>query len=327
MRKTRFLWDAFFCADFFFRERRFRPREERSDKAAFLNLQKSLCSGPRHWTRRHGIFLTFLLFLLPSIILGQISEEEILALLEKHELATARERVNQAYRQHPNSAVAAYFHAMLEDEGEAANKLFHEVSTRFPNTSYAERALYRLGQYHFAAGTYSRARQYFTSLLEQYPQSSLAPQTSYYAAKALFIIGNASPAREELSRCVEKYPGTWMAKFAAEDLSGKLPNPSPPAVESKEKSKAAEPPPSAAKKPKGIYSVQIGSFDKRDKAVSQQAVFSKAGYPTEIQEERKGRKMIYKVLVGDFAERNQARNFADEIQKKFKVKCHVLKRD
>jgi len=266
------------------------------------------------------IFLLATPALFPRGVFSQISEEEILKLLERNELATARQRIGQAYRQYPNSAVAAYFYALLEDDAATANKYFQDVAARFRGTVYAERALFRLGQFHFAEGTYNRARQYFTTLIEQYPKSNLASQAGYYAAKSLFIIGTLPQAREELSRCVEKYPGTWMAKFAAEDLA-KLQQ---PLAERKEKT--SQPPPSAPKKPKGVYTVDIGSFNSREKAVSQQAVFSKAGYPTEIKEEPQGRKMLYKVLIGDFADRNQARKFADEIQRKFKVKCHVLKR-
>lgn len=258
--------------------------------------------------------------LLALAAFGQISEDEILSLLERQELATARVRINQAYRQYPNSAVAAYFHAMLEDDGETANKFFQEVAARFRGTIYAERALFRLGQYHFAEGTYNRARQYFTSLLEQYPRSRLASEASYYAAKSLLIIGTLPQAREELSRCLEKYPGTWIAKFAAEDLE-KLQT---PVREGKDK-KLTEAAP-APQKIQGLYTVEVGSFDNRQKAISQQAIFSKAGYPTAIKEEPKGRKTIYKVLVGDFADRDRARNFSDEMQRKFKVKCHVLKR-
>lgn len=271
---------------------------------------------------QRNVFVVIVIgLLLPLAAFGQISEEEILTLLERNELVAARERINQAYRQHPNSAVAAYFHAMLEDDGEAANKLFQDVATRFRGTVYAERALFRLGQYHFAEGTYNRARQYFISLIEQYPRSRLASESNYYAAKSLLIIGTLAQASEELSRCVEKYPGTWIAKFAAADL-GKLQTPSP---ESKEKKTPDLP--SAAKKLQGIYTVEIGSFADRQKAINQQSTFSKAGYPTEIKNESKGRKTRYKILVGDFSDRNQARQFADDIQRKFKVKCHVLKRE
>lgn len=268
--------------------------------------------------QRVRIIVTTANCLLAFAAVGQISEDEIVALLERQELAAARTRINQAYRQYPNSAVAAYFHAMLEENGETANKLFQDVVTRFRGTVYAERALFRLGQYHFAEGTYNRARQYFINLLEQYPRSRLASEATYYAAKSLLIIGTLAQAQEELSQCVEKYPGTWIAKFAADDLE-KL---QAPATRGKEKKPAAPAP-----KPQGLFTVEVGTFDNRQKATTHQAAFSKAGYPTAIKEESKGRKTIYKVLAGDFADRNLARNFADEMQRKFRVKCQVVKKE
>jgi tetratricopeptide (TPR) repeat protein len=267
--------------------------------------------------QRIRFVLVFAGLVLPIAAFSQISEEEILALLERQELTIARERVDRAYQQNPNSAMAAYFHALLEDDGATANQYFQDVAARFRGTVYAERALFRLAQYHFAQGTYNRARQYFTDLVTQYPNSSLASQASYYAAKSLVIIGNVSQARQELAVCAKNYPGTWVAKFAVEDLA-KLQHSN---TERNEKTAA-----SASKKPRGFYAVEIGPFNSREKAQSQLVVFSKAGYPTEMKEERKGKKVTYKIFAGAFADRNQARKFASETRRKYKVNCHEVKK-
>jgi tetratricopeptide (TPR) repeat protein len=260
-------------------------------------------------------FISFILAVfLPLAAFGQISEEEILALLEQNDLSTARKRVSQVYRQHQGSATAAYFHALLQEDAGNAAKLFEEIASRFRGTPYAERALFRLGQFHFANGTYTRARQYFLNLAGQYPSSRLVPQAQYYAAKSLVIIGKLGEAYAELSRCTENYPGTWVAIFAAEDLAN-LRTPS--------NHKANKP----TTKPAAPYTVQIGSFAQRENAVNQQRFFSQAGYRVEIYEKKEGRKVFYQVRVGEFSDRNQAREFADEMQRKFKLRCHVVKRN
>jgi tetratricopeptide (TPR) repeat protein len=260
------------------------------------------------------VILAIALWLLPLAALSQVREEEMLALLEKNDLASAREKVSQVYRKYPSSATAVYFHALLEENADVAIKLFQEILTRFQNTVYAERALFRLGQYHFARGTYHGARQYFLTLLEQYPASNLAPQAAYYAAKSLLIIGNSPQIREELSRCAEKYPGTWMANFAADDLA-KLKSPA--------NHQASDP----KKPPPAPYTVQIGAFANRENAVNQQRTFSQAGYTALIKEKKEGRRIYYQVFVGEFTDRNQARAFADEIQRKYKLRCNVVKRE
>ncbi|MGH7450344.1 MAG: SPOR domain-containing protein, partial [bacterium] len=263
---------------------------------------------------RIRFILTIALWLLPLAASSQIKEEDMLALLEKNDLVTARDKVYQVYRKYPSSATAAYFHALLQENADTAIKLFQEISTRFQNTVYAERALFRLGQYHFADGTYQRARQYFLNLLEQYPASNLAPQAAYYAAKSLLIIGNSPQIRDELSRCAEKYPGTWMANFAADDLA-RLKTPA--------NHHASDP----KKQPVAPYAVQIGAYTSRENAASHQRSFSKAGYSALIKEKNEGRRVYYQVLVGEFTDRNKARAFADEIQRKYKLRCNVVKRE
>jgi tetratricopeptide (TPR) repeat protein len=263
---------------------------------------------------RIRVILAMAFWLLPLGVLSQISEEDMLALLEKNDLAAARDKVTQVYRKYPSSATAAYFHALLQENADTAIKLFQEISARFQNTVYAERALFRIGQYHFANGTYQRARQYFLNLLEQYPSSSLAPQAAYYAAKSLLIIGNSPQIRDELSRCAKKYPGTWMANFAADDLA-------------KLKTPANHQASDSKKKPAAPYAVQIGAYANRENAASQQRSFSQAGYAALIKEKKEGRRIYYQVLVGEFPDRNQARAFADEIQRKYKLRCNVVKRE
>jgi outer membrane protein assembly factor BamD (BamD/ComL family) len=264
---------------------------------------------------RMRFVLALALWLLPLAASSQIKEEDMLALLEKNDLASAREKVSQVYQKYPSSATAAYFHALFQENADTAIKLFQEISARFQNTVYAERALFRLGQYHFADGTYQRARQYFLNLLEQYPASNLAPQAAYYAAKSLLIIGNSPQIRDELSRCAEKYPGTWMANFAADDLAR---------LKSPANHHASDP---KKQPPVAPYAVQIGAYSSRENAASQQRSFSKAGYSALIKEKNEGRRIYYQVLVGEFTDRNQARAFADEIQRKYKLRCNVVKRE
>ncbi len=264
--------------------------------------------------KRIRLIFLIALWLLPLAAASQVSEEDMLTLLEKNDLVAARDKVNQVYRKYPSSATAVYFNALLQENADNAVKMFQEISTRFQNTVYAERALFRLGQYHFADGTYHRARQYFLTLLEQYPASNLAPQATYYAAKSLLIIGNSPQIREELSRCADKYPGTWMANFAADDLA-KLKAPANHQASNSKKSPAAP------------YTVQIGAYANRENAVSQQRSFSQAGYTALIKEKKEGRRVYYQVLVGEFSNRNQARTFADEVQRKYKLRCNVVKRE
>src|SRR5262245_45397556 len=125
-----------------------------------------------HRSFSHLLAICAAFFSSPEIASSQLSESEILSLLAEHQLVVAQERVKTAYQKNPNSPVAAYYRGLFEENAEAASSAFQDVSKRFKNSEYAERALYRLGQYHFARGSYMRARQFFQELAGNYPGST-----------------------------------------------------------------------------------------------------------------------------------------------------------
>jgi len=268
------------------------------------------------------------LFWLPQIASSQISDAEILSLLSQNQFAVAQERVLAAYQKDPNSPIAVYYRAVLEDNAEAATSSFQDVARRFKGSEYAERALYRLGQYHFARGSYLRGRQFFQELLASYPRSPQAGAAAYFAAKALMVSGQ--PAGEELQDITQKYPGTWMAEFAQEDLS-KLSVVTPAATEiargvpaKKPEEKPQQP---GARQDNPRYAVQVGAFSDKQRAQELERRFKGSSYKTELHERKEATRKYYLVWVGSFSQREEAWDCANELRKKYSVKPHVVRRD
>ena len=272
------------------------------------------------------------LFLWPEISRSQISEPEILSLVAENQIAVAQERVRTAYQKNPNSALAAYYRALFEENADAATSSFQDVAKRFRSSEYAERALYRLGQYHFARGSYMRARQFFQELAANYPQSSWAAPGRYFAGKAAMISGETALAREELQVVAQNSAGTWMGDFAREDLA-RLP--ATAAVETAPAHKAAdkkseEQPKAEAKDTRGEnlpYALQAGAFSDKGKAQILEKQLKGSGYKTEVRERKEGARKYYLVWVGTFSRREEAWQGADELKKKYGVKSHVVRRD
>lgn len=254
------------------------------------------------------------MMLLPAVAPAQISEAEILSLLAANDLSAARARVREAQRQSPNSALVAYYSAFLDENAETALPKFQELVKKFGSSEYAVRAQYRVGQYYFARGSYHRAREAYLALAQAHPGSPLAAAAEYHAAKSLAILGENAPAYEELTAFVEKYPGAPLTAFAREDLES-LPKISSVKTERKTKS------------PQISYTVQTGAFTQKSNAVSQQKIFNKAGFKTEINEKRDGNKKYYVVWVGKFSSREEARAFADRLNRQHKVKGSVVQRE
>jgi len=251
---------------------------------------------------------------LPAVLCAQTPDDKIIELLKTNDIVVARERARQAFRNHPNSALAAYTHAVLEEEAVVAAALFEDIISRHPNSIYAQRSLYRLAQYNFSRGSYVRAREYFLKLVQDYPSSPQVPQAAYYAAKSLMIYEGLPAARDELAEVIRNYSGTWAADFAQEDLGNELIRPRPRSAVS------------AARK-EVSYAVQVGAFLHKENAESRKRVFSDTDYKVEVREIRDGAKRYYVVWLGEFADRFAARKFGDEIQRQYKIRGHVVRRN
>lgn len=253
--------------------------------------------------------------LLPAHLRSQITEDEIKAMLAANALSAARAKVAEASRQDPASAVAAYYHALLEENGETALTRFQEVVRKFSSSPYAGRARYQIGQYYFARGSYRRAREAYLELVRWSPASELAAPAAYHAAKALAILGENATARQELTAFVQQYPQDKLAALARQDLD-ELP-PAPPPAAARKATPAA----------KLSFTVQTGAFVQKSNAVAQQKRFRQAGHKAMVSEKRDGNTKYYVVWVGEFSTREQAREFAERLNRKHKVKGSVVQKE
>jgi tetratricopeptide (TPR) repeat protein len=271
------------------------------------------------------------LFSSPEIASSQIAEAEILSLLAENQIAVAQVRVKTAYQKDPNSPIAAYYRALFEENAEAAISSFQDVSKRFKSSEYAERALYRLGQYHFARGSYMRARQFFQELAANNPHSAFAAPAQYFAAKALLISGQPEQAQQELQAVVQAHSGTWMGDFAREDLD-RMPDAIPAkagvaTAESGRKPEEENKPAPAQKNEELRYAVQVGAFTEKQKARDLERRFKGSGYKSEVHQRKEGARNYFLVWVGSFPHRDEARKCADELRKRYNAKSHVVRRD
>ncbi len=212
----------------------------------------------------------------PPAAFSQITEEEVLALIANNDLVLARERVQEARRSSPNSAFAAYYSAVLEEDADAAASAFLDFVKRFEDSAYIERALYRLGQYYFARGNFNRSRQYYAELANKHADSPLASSAQYQAAKALLLSGDLYGAKLELDNVARQFPDSWMAKFAQEDLQQEalksLPaNPAPPSRLEKKSAPNKTPTPNpSAKEERSAAQQASATSHKEEKKAAQQ---------------------------------------------------------
>ncbi len=270
----------------------------------------ALFRGRVYWLKQSLIFLLIVLFTAPAMLQAQITDEEIIKLLAQYDLPTVRAKVAGIYRQRPSSAPAAYWRASMTEDGEEAAELFDEILLRFRNSDFADRAIYRLAQYHFARGNYNTAQKYFFDLKQRYPKSPLYPAARYFAAKSWLAAGQADSAFVELNACVQSFPASWVAQLAKEDLDGLAP-------EELQKLQAAQP----------RYTVQIGAYSKRNNALKQADKLRDLNYQAEVVERPQEKESMHLVWVGNFASREEADRVADDLKKKIRESIQIVIRE
>jgi TolA-binding protein len=259
--------------------------------------------------------LTFLFMVVIEMLViarcgnAQISEEQILKMLEQYDLQTARQKIEDIYRQRPSSAPAAYWRALITEDAAEAAELFDEVVLRFRNSEYADRATYRIAQFHFARGQYHSAQKYFSDVARRFPQSSLRGPARYFAAKSWLAAGEIDSAYADLLACADAGPETWFGKLAKEDLDGL-------SAGDLQKTLAA-----ATK-----FTVQVGAYSKRDNAVKQAERLKGLNYAAEIYEKRQKEK-LHLVWVGNFSTREEAARLSDELRRKLGGLVQVVIRE
>lgn len=118
---------------------------------------------------RH-LLIIVLLFCLP--LLAQ--ERDIvpaLKLIERGDIQAANSILQSYKTDFPDDPSVMFLDGVLTKDGNAAVKIYATVAQRFPNSKYADAALYRIFSYYYSIGYYERARGYMNKLKNDYPNS------------------------------------------------------------------------------------------------------------------------------------------------------------
>lgn len=243
---------------------------------------------------------------LPFVIILVITPQEIersLKLLEEGRYEEIRSILPSLLKRYPHEPALLYLEGIMQKDGQKALKLFEYLLKKYPHCEYADDALFRIGQYHFAKGYYISAERSFELLSDQYPQSPLLGEAMYLSALCSLSIGDEPSAKSKLRDLVNRFPDSKYATLALEDLG---------------LSKA----PSEGKR----YTLQVGAFINYINAIEQKRLFQNQGYDTEIQIKVKRGKVFYLVWVGQFDTIEKAERIGKWIKEKFRVEYKVVER-
>ncbi len=116
------------------------------------------------------LLLSFIM--MPAFIIAQ--EVDIIPYLKQIEQGKSEEvktKLTELKKDYPNSANLMFLEGVLTENAQDAVAIYQEIVDKFPKSSFADAALYRIYSYYFALGLYNTADKYFTKLKKDYPDS------------------------------------------------------------------------------------------------------------------------------------------------------------
>ncbi|MGE3178672.1 MAG: transglycosylase SLT domain-containing protein [Vicinamibacterales bacterium] len=142
-----------------------------------------------------------------------------------------------------------------QDEDEAADTVFRELIERFPRSSLAERAIWKVGWRSFLAGRYDETAELFERAAVDFPRSDYRPAWLFWSGRAHERRERPTFAQARYTLAAADYLNTYYGRLAVQRLGGRVPA---PRVIADAPTPAAPPPPN---EPFVRALLEIGRYD------------------------------------------------------------------
>ncbi len=209
-------------------------------------------------------------------------------------------------KQHPGSASVTYLDALLAEDGVDAVHKYLDLSKKYPESEYADDALFRVYAYYYAGGSYFAAKEYLKRLKRKYP-----------ASPYIKLAESSIPEKDEPGAVpdIEKISETAEQK----DIS-KQNNISENENITEQKNNS---------KQKNInnnfkFTIQAGAFSNPDNASKLHKDFLMSGYFSEVKEKTVAGAPFKVVYVGKFKTEKEASEELKIINEKYRLTGRVI---
>ncbi len=224
-----------------------------------------------------------------------------------------REQLPSLISKYPNNPGVLYLQALLTREGADAVRTYQSIVDNFPQSEWADDALYKVYQFYYALGLYRTAELKLAQLKSSYPASPYggeAADDTRMDHSRVPVVPSASP---------QPSPVPPVGTEATAD-------PAPQTTAT-----PAETAPSSPEIPSDTaipvrFSLQVGAFTLYANAETQKARFESLGYATELVSKVRNTRALFIVLVGDYATYDEAKTAAAGVKTKLNIDTMVISR-
>lgn len=215
----------------------------------------------------------------PVLIKAQdVNIVQYLKQIEKGEVQEVKDRLAELKKSFPESSNVMFLDGVLTENGQEAIEIYNNILDRYPKSTYADAALYRIYTYYYALGLYDSADKHLIRLKKDYPESPYIKM-----AELNLVVGEESETKPQNETIENTTTDNANYKFT----------------------------------------VQAGAFTNSANAASLKKEFENAGMNAFIKEKNVGGTIFNVVYVGKFINRNEAENYLQIINSRFKLSGRV----
>ena len=137
------------------------------------------------------IKIIFTILLISSLVFAQkINIVPQLKKIEAGKLQEVKADLENFKEKNAADANVIFLEAVITEDGEQSQKFYELIYNNFPNTQFADAALFRGFSYYYALGLYKRAEELKERLIKEYPKSPYLKNTdrSFPDADEMIIV-------------------------------------------------------------------------------------------------------------------------------------------
>lgn len=252
-----------------------------------------------------ALLLTLVFLCGPPFQLAQVvgpDLENYHSRIEKGEADAIRSELPALLSKYPNNPGVLYLQGVLTTDGTEAVRVYQSIVDNFPNSEWADDALYKVYQFYYAIGLYRTAEIKHNQLKTDYPKSK-------------FVTGVAQTNTKNLQDEQEPPdPSTGVSEAVTPLSTTKT-----PIANDRASTRAQE-------IVRGQYALQVGAYSQQVNAEKQKLFFEDLNHPVEVINKVKDGRSLFVVLVGDYGSADEARAKGTEFRNKYNINSMVVTR-
>jgi cell division protein FtsN len=283
---------------------------------------------------------------------GEPDIQKYINRINEGEVQQVREQLPALLSKYPNHPGALYVQALLTREGAEAVRIYLSIVDNFPQSEWADDAVYKTYQFYYSLGLYRTAELKMNQLKTQYPSSPYLRETA----------GTSAPPKDDNEQLVPQEPRQGVQQEPRQEVQQEprqeVPQESRQEVPQEPRQEVPQEPrqevpqeprqgvqqeprqgvpqeprqgvekqPVAQSDPIPVrFSLQVGAFTVQANAEAQKNRFELLGYTAELISKVKDTRSLFTVLVGDYQTYDEAKAAGREVKRKLGIDLIVISR-